>query len=314
MCFENAILSLDLSIYEKMVYIVLCSHASKEGSCYPSVKKIAEEASCSRTKVFESLITLEKLGVIARSRQIFEGRGQTASLYEILDIEPGSQNKRDDRKPSPPSVHETAVSAARTGVSESCTGGVRVADSHIDVLEQDPLTISKELKIPPTPQKRIRGNYEPLNSEPGTESKNLRTAGNPAEATLMAIQTAFNELLPELPPADKLTASRTHALKLRIGEDQVRREADWWRRYFERVRIFPWLMGNNPNGWRATFDWLISESGMRKVLEGCFTQAQRTEYSPGELLEWQRKYTDERGVIDAKALLRDWRASTGRGR
>lgn len=114
-CFENSILGLDLSIYEKMVYIVLCSHASKEGFCYPSVKKIAEEASCSRTKVFESLITLERLGVIARSSQVFEGRGQTANLYEILDINPGPQNERAGHIPPLPSAQGTAGSTTRTG-------------------------------------------------------------------------------------------------------------------------------------------------------------------------------------------------------
>ncbi|MDR1482126.1 MAG: hypothetical protein LBI74_05810 [Synergistaceae bacterium] len=66
-------------------------------------------------------------------------------------------------------------------------------------------------------------------------------------------------------------------------------------------------MGNNPNGWKATFDWLIGEDGMRKVIEGSFKR--RPEHSQEELREWQKRYTDERGVIDAKALLRDWRAS-----
>jgi hypothetical protein len=50
-CFENTILDLDLSIYGKMVYIALCAHAKKDGPCFPSIKTIAEEASCSRTKV-----------------------------------------------------------------------------------------------------------------------------------------------------------------------------------------------------------------------------------------------------------------------
>lgn len=299
-CFENSILDLDLPIYEKMVYIVLCSHAKKDGSCYPSVKKITEEASCSRTKVFESLQTLERLGIIARNNQVFEGRGQTANLYEILDIDLGPQNERGDRKISPPSVRETGASVTRTGVSAACMGGVRDTDTHIDVLELNHLTIPKEHKIPPTPQRGKREKAE----------KNYDSTGE----TPKAILAAFNEILPELPPAESLTASRCHVLKLRIGEDQARSEAEWWRHYFERVRLFPWLIGNNPKGWRATFDWLISENGMRKVLEGGFTQAQHSGYSPEELREWQRRYTDERGIVDAKALLRDWRAKTAKGR
>ena len=94
-CFDNAILDLDLSIHEKMVYIVLCSYASKEGTCYPSVKKIAADASCSRAKIFEVLNTLEKRGLIARSAQAFDGR-QVANLYEILSIPVQSQDKKDE--------------------------------------------------------------------------------------------------------------------------------------------------------------------------------------------------------------------------
>ena len=130
------------------------------------------------------------------------------------------------------------------------------------------------------------------------------------------ILAAFNEVLPELPRAEVLISSRAQILNLRINEDQARREPDWWRRYFERVRLFPWLMGSNPNKWKATFDWLTGEDGMRKVIEGGFTQAQAPrlrqcqEYSPEELREWQKRFTDERGIVDAKALLRDWREKT----
>jgi hypothetical protein len=125
-----------------------------------------------------------------------------------------------------------------------------------------------------------------------------------------AILRAFNEILPELPGAEKFTTSRVKTLSVRIGEDPARKEPDWWKRYFERVRLFPWLMGQNPSNWKATFDWLMGEDGMQKVIEGSFMKAPRPEPSPEELREWQRRYTDERGVVDAKALLRDWRAST----
>ena len=156
-CFDNAILDLDLSVYEKMIYVALCSHAKKDGSCYPSVKRIAAEASCSRAKVFEALKTLEKRGLIARNCQVFEGRGQTSNLYEILDINTRPQNGRGDDGPLPQSTLETgesatqtgastvemgestartAVSTVKTGESTTWTGGVHSTDAHIKVLEQ----------------------------------------------------------------------------------------------------------------------------------------------------------------------------------
>ena len=324
-CFENAILDLDLSIYEKMIYIVLCSHAKKDGSCYPSVKKIAAEASCSRAKVFEALKTLEERGIIARNSQIFEGRGQTSNLYEILDINPRPQDGRGEGASLPPSTSETGASAVQTGASTletgastTCTGGVHDADTNNKVLEQYHMNNTKEQKSP-LPTREERGweieseNSKTENQKPDTEEKNRNakpTSNCPELFPYTAILAAYNEILSELPRAEVLTTSRTQTLNLRISEDSGRQNLDWWRRFFERVRLFPWLMGRNPNNWTATFDWLIAEDGMRKVIEGSFTQTQRTEYSREELLEWQRKYTDEEGIVDAQALLRDWQAKT----
>ena len=176
----------------------------------------------------------------------------------------------------------------------------------------------KDNNIPPTPQGDGEEKIEPETSKPqnpkhDTEASGYNKESKPyASATplYMAILAAFNEVLPELPKAEVLTLSRSKTLKIRISEDQARREPVWWRQYFEKVRLFPWLMGNNPSNWKATFDWLIGEIGMRKVIEGSFTQAPRSEYSPEELREWQKKYTDESGIVDAKALLRDWRERT----
>jgi predicted transcriptional regulator len=326
-CFENTILELDLSTYEKLVYIVLCSHARKDGLCYPSVKKIAAEASCSRAKVFEALKILEERGIITRRTQVFEGRGQTSNLYEIIDITPRPQNGQANHEPTfPPSILQTGESTYQTGESTVATGGstiatgrVHVLDTHIKVLEQDHINKTKEQEYPPTPQGIWEGRNEKYetskpqnqNQKHDTEAKSeeqiqrMEPDAAPLHETILR---AFNEILPELPGAERLTASRIKALRLRIGEDPARKEADWWKQYFDGVRLFPWLMGNNPHNWKATFDWLIGETGMQKVIEGGFMKASRPEYSREELLEWQRRYTDERGIVDAKALLRDWRA------
>jgi predicted transcriptional regulator len=326
-CFENTILDLDLSIYEKMVYIALCSHARKDGLCYPSVKKIAAEASCSRAKVFESLKILEERGIITRRTQVFEERGQTSNLYEIIDITPRPQNGRGNHQPSPsPSTSQTGESTSWMGGSTVAIGGstmetgrVHVLDTHIKVLEQDHINKTKEQESPLTPQGVWEGRNEkpetskPQNQKHGTEAKHkgpIQGAGPDASPLHETILRAFNETLPELPGAERLTALRIKTLDLRIGEDLARKEPDWWKQYFERVRLFPWLMGNNPHNWKASFDWLIGESGMQKVIEGGFMKASRPEYSREELLEWQKRYTDERGIVDAKALLRDWRAHT----
>jgi predicted transcriptional regulator len=314
-CFENTILDLDLSIYEKMVFIVLCSHAKKDGPAFPSVRTIAKEASCSRTKVFEALKTLEEQGIITRENRVFPKRGQTSNLYEIADIEPRPHcGQGDDNSPS--------SSAIRTGASVSRTGSVRGADAPLNVFEQDHLNMLKELKHPPSPQGEDEGaeTSEPEKNESKTQgqktmtqreereenrSQKPETPTSPDSDVNEAIRSLYNEILPELPGAEKITNSRAKELNRRIREDPERKELSWWRRYFLSVREFPWLMGFNPGNWRAGLDWLIGERGMQKILEGGFVRSPvnggRTE--AGAAL--QKKYTDKDGIVDVKALLRD---------
>jgi DNA-binding transcriptional MocR family regulator len=127
-CFEDAILGLlglDLSIYEKMVYIVLRAHTEKDGLCYPSAKRIALEANCSRSKVFEALKTLEERGLILRPSRIYEDR-------------PGLQPVRDHQHlPPAECAEETGMERAeqmgRKTQSMLWTGGVR----KLGAIEQD---------------------------------------------------------------------------------------------------------------------------------------------------------------------------------
>jgi hypothetical protein len=154
---------------------------------------------------------------------------------------------------------------------------------------------------------KTKHDTEGKTEDPKTEIDPIASESNLHEVIL----GAYNETLLKLPPAEKLTASRAKALILRIREDPARRKPEWWKQYFRSARDCPWLMGNNPNGWKANFDWLIGEDGMRKVIEGSFKKVPGSGFSDEEKHALQRKYTDERGRVDAEGLLREWRQLTG---
>jgi predicted transcriptional regulator len=312
-CFESSVLDLDLSVYEKMVYIVLCAHAKKDGPAFPSIRTIAREASCSRTKVFEALNALEEQGLISRENQIFPKRGQTSNLYEIMDIEPRQPGGQDGGDSTPPSAIRTGEPAARTG-------GVPGADAPLDVFEQDPMNSTTEQEDPPLPPKGEgpgvtqpgREETEKSMTQPGEMGKPASNQDPGSPGLTGAILEAYNRILPELPKAGSTVQSRERAVKRRIREDGRRGDPRWWEGYFARVREFPWLMGNNPSGWRACLDWLIGERGMLKVLEGGFGRS-----SPGGAgcgtdpgAELQKKYTGANGVVDVKSLLRELECET----
>jgi predicted transcriptional regulator len=148
----------------------------------------------------------------------------------------------------------------------------------------------------------------------GTEEKAKGTQASGTEFFELVLN-AYNIALPELPKAEKVTTSRAETIRQRIRGDPARIKLSWWKQFFARVRGFPWPMGDNPSNWRADFDWLLSEKGMQKILEGGFARTVAPKFGEGTKSGWelQKKYTDERGRIDGRAILREIQASQARG-
>ena len=88
------------------------------------------------------------------------------------------------------------------------------------------------------------------------------------------IAEAYNTLLPELLPVQKLTEARKRTLRARWREDKERQSISWWIGFWENVKRSDWLMGRCPptrgrdSPWQADFDWLLKPTNLQKVLEG----------------------------------------------
>jgi len=78
-----------LSCYTQSVFINLCSRANNDGTCWPSIKKLAEDAGMSETKVKESLRELEKAGLIKTKQRQMENGGLSSNSYQLLICEGG---------------------------------------------------------------------------------------------------------------------------------------------------------------------------------------------------------------------------------
>jgi DNA-binding Lrp family transcriptional regulator len=84
---QNEIIDEDnLTVYEKMVYIVLCRFASnKTDRCYPSYETIAKRAGCSRPKCIQVVKSLIEKGLISKEMRKGEHEFMT-NYYYINDI------------------------------------------------------------------------------------------------------------------------------------------------------------------------------------------------------------------------------------
>ena len=73
-----------LTIYQKMVYIVLCSYANDKNVCFPSYQTIADGVGCSKRMVIKTMNDLVEMGVIVKHPRKSANGDATANEYEIL--------------------------------------------------------------------------------------------------------------------------------------------------------------------------------------------------------------------------------------
>ena len=78
------------NIYEKMVYISLCTYAMDKNNCYPSQSTIAKNLNVSRTMVIKAMQGLEeKNGLLIINRKA-ESNRKISNLYILSEIDPSS--------------------------------------------------------------------------------------------------------------------------------------------------------------------------------------------------------------------------------
>ncbi|HRW94108.1 MAG TPA: hypothetical protein P5560_14235, partial [Thermotogota bacterium] len=79
------------------------------------------------------------------------------------------------------------------------------------------------------------------------------------------IAKLFNSICPSLKTVRGITETRKKHIRARWKElDSLEK----WKGFFAAVESSKFLTGNNDRGWQASFDWLLSEQNMTKVLEG----------------------------------------------
>lgn len=74
----------------------------------------------------------------------------------------------------------------------------------------------------------------------------------------------YNEICVSFPRVRSISESRKKAIKARLRKHSE----DDFRMLFEKAEASDFLKGDNSRNWSATFDWLINDSNMAKVLDG----------------------------------------------
>lgn len=106
-------------------------------------------------------------------------------------------------------------------------------------------------------------------TETTTDTVNTLAADAP-RVPYQEFVSLYHECLPELPRVQLLTEKRKKAIKARWNTSEKTKSLDWWREYFLVCKSNPFLMGDNSRGWRADFDFLMTESKFARIVEGSY--------------------------------------------
>ena len=88
------------------------------------------------------------------------------------------------------------------------------------------------------------------------------------------IADMYNKTCVSFPKITKLSDKRKKAIGARIKSGYT--ESDF-KTLFEKAEASTFLKGGNKRNWSATFDWLIADGNMAKVLDGNYDSVKKTE-------------------------------------
>lgn len=112
------------------------------------------------------------------------------------------------------------------------------------------------------------------------------------------IADLYNSICISFPKLRSLSDSRRKAIKARLNTYSL----DDFRTVFENAESSSFLKGSNERNWTATFDWLIKDTNMVKVLEGNYADKGKPSGRKEKVPGWFQQY--EMGDAENAAIRR----------
>jgi len=132
---ENRIIRhTELTIYQKMTFIALCSYANNDNICFPSYETIAGVVGCSRRKVIDIIKELIAFGLIRKH----QNENRAANEYEI--IASGECDSPPNAPPAPSNSAGHSPSSASPAPELYSVNNIKsFNNNHLSIAEQNEL-------------------------------------------------------------------------------------------------------------------------------------------------------------------------------
>lgn len=142
-------------------------------------------------------------------------------------------------------------------------------------------------------------NNRPTTDQQPTTNKNVKNDNNVKNERINYQQIAdmFNETCVSFSKVKSLSESRKKAIKARLNTYSV----DDFKTCFEKAESSDFLKGKNDRNWTASFDWLIKDSNMAKVLDGNYDNKPRQSSGRKEAVPgWMNKPNNKFNNFDQR--------------
>lgn len=105
--------------------------------------------------------------------------------------------------------------------------------------------------------------------------KEVKEINKEKKTDYQQIVDLYNRFCPSFPSLKNLSEARKKAIKARLNTYSV----EDFEKMFKKAEASDFLKGANNKNWSATFDWLIKDSNMAKVLDGNYDNKKTKEQS-----------------------------------
>ena len=157
------------------------------------------------------------------------------------------------------------------------------------------------------PNKQLTSNQQATNKQLTTNKNDKNDNNDNKERVAIPYQEiadTYNSICKSFPRLMKLSDARKRAIKARLNTYSL----EDFKMLFTMAEESDFLKGKNDRSWSATFDWLIKDSNMAKVLDGNYKNKNKSSIaksnSKNKFTQFdQRNYTsDQHREIERKLL------------
>ena len=190
----------------------------------------------------------------------YQNEDKLSQIREQNRIRQANYRARKALKPPVPELPEGDAGNVTGNVTQGVTNNVTR-----NVMSQLPsISYSSSISISKSNSNSLIG-IDGLEEIEGCGEEEKQPASNRID--YMAIKELYNALCPSFPNCVAMSDARKKAIKARFTSGYT---MEHFRVLFMKAEASSFLKGHNNRNWIASFDWLIKDSSMAKVLSGNF--------------------------------------------